>query len=490
MKYYTENFSSAAFQPLYGQLADLWGRRYVMISVTAVFLLGSGLCGGSSTMTMLIISRAVQGIGAGGINMLIDMIICDLVPMRERGNFIGLLFLFVSLGSAIGPFIGGILTDRATWRWVFYINLPIGGVALAFLILFLQVQWKREATTMERLKRIDVFGNAILIASVFSILWALTYGGARYAWSDGNVAAPLVVGLVGLVLFFLYETSRWCPYPVMPPQHFQNRTTCVAFFVSFMNMVLAFWFIYFYPVYFQAVLGESPTQSGVNLIPEVVTFPIFAAVGGGLLSKIGRFKPVHLFACGLMVLVMGLSTILDQNTHTAVWAVFEVLAGIGLGAMISTTLQAVQAGLPETETAASTGTWSFIRSLGTIWGVSIPAAIFNNCFDQLNYQIDATVRGSFTNGQAYQHATAAFVNSFPPDIRAQVLEVYVYALRRVWQIGIVFAGAIFLAVFIEKEIPLRTELKTEFGLADEKKGSEAKSDNEMVPSNEVNEGQH
>lgn len=114
----TNSSKSAALQPLYGQLADLWGRRYVMIGATAIFLLGSGLCGGSTSMNMLIWSRAVQGIGAGGINMLIDMIICDLVPMRERGNFIGLLFLFVSLGATIGPFVGGILTDRVSWRWV------------------------------------------------------------------------------------------------------------------------------------------------------------------------------------------------------------------------------------------------------------------------------------------------------------------------------------------------------------------------------------
>lgn len=166
-------------------------------------------------------------------------------------------------------------------------------------------------------------------------------------------------------------------------------------------MLIVFWIIYFYPLYFQAVLGASATRSGVDLLPVVVSFPVFAAVGGALVTKTGRYKPIHLFSLGILTLTVGLNSILDRNSHTAVWAVFGVLAGAGLGSTISTTLQAVQAGLPESETASSVGTWAFIRSLGTIWGVAIPSAIFNNRFDQLNYQIDASVRAAFTHGQAY-----------------------------------------------------------------------------------------
>lgn len=473
-------------QPLYGQLADLWGRRYVMIGATVIFLLGSGLCGGSTTMDMLIWSRAVQGIGAGGINMLIDMIICDLVPMRERGNFIGLLFLFVSIGATIGPFIGGILTDRVNWRWVrqllatvaftlltlsqiFYINLPFGGVALVLLILFLQVKWKNDLSTKERLKRLDVVGNSILIGATFAILWALTYGGTRYTWTQANAIAPLVIGLLGLVIAGLWEMSPWCEYPVMPPLHFKNATSSAAFFISFMCMLLAFWINFFYPLYFQAVLVASPTRAGVYSLPRAIAFPLFAAVGGWIVTKTGRYKPVHLVSTALMPLVMGLSSILDQNTSKAEWVIWQLFAGVCGGMMISTTLQAVQAALPESEVATSTGTWSFIRSLGTIWGVSIPAAIFNNRFDQLSTQFDPSIRSLFTRGQAYEHATANFIRSFDPATREVVIQAYVEALKRVWQIGIVFGGVTFLSVFFEKEIHLRTELQTEFGLDDSKK---------------------
>ncbi|KAI9708167.1 MAG: hypothetical protein M1820_004121 [Bogoriella megaspora] len=470
--------TSAALQPLYGQLADLWGRRYVMIIATVIFLLGSGLCGGSTSIDMLIVSRAVQGIGAGGINMLIDMIICDLVPMRERGNFLGILFLFVSLGTAIGPFIGGILTDRTTWRWVFYINLPFGGVALALLVLFLQVGWKKTLSAKERMKRIDVIGNAILIGSTSAILYALTYGGTKYFWSDGHVVAPLAIGMVGLVGFYFFEVSPWCQHPVVPPHQLSNRTTAVAMFISFMCMLLAFWTVYFYPVYFQSVRGASPARSGVELIPYQVAFPLGAALGGGILTKFGRYKPLHLFSIGILTLGLGLTTMLDQHTHTAAWAVFEIFVALGLGGMISTTLQAVQAGLPESEVASSTGTWSFIRSLGTIWGMSIPAAIFNNRFDQLSDRIDPSIRNLFLRGQAYEHATAAFVKSFSPENRAVIMQVYVDALKRVWQISIVFAGVAFLSVFLEKEIPLRTEIETDFGLVEGKKQGDSEKGKE------------
>jgi hypothetical protein len=357
---------------------------------------------------------------------------------------------------------------------IFYINLPFGGVALILLIMFLHVGWKKELSTIERLKRLDVVGNALVIGATFAILWALTYGGTRYTWSEANVAAPLTIGLLGLVVAFFWEMSPWCKYPVMPPLHFQNPTSAAAFFISFMCMLLAFWINFFYPVYFQAVLVASPTRAGVYTLPRAIAFPLFAAVGGAIVSKTGKYRTLHLVSTGIMPLVMGLSSILDQGSSKAEWVIWQILFGVSGGMMISTTLQAVQAALPESEVATSTGTWSFVRSLGTIWGLSIPAAIFNNRFDQLSRQFDPSIRALFTRGQAYEHATATFIQSFEPETRVIVIQAYVEALKRVWQIGIVFGAVTFLSVFFEKEIHLRTELETEFGLT-EKKKEEAES---------------
>jgi hypothetical protein len=251
-----------------------------------------------------------------------------------------------------------------------------------------------------------------------------------------------------------------------------NRTSAAAFFISFMCMLVTFWVLYFYPVYFQAILGTSITRSGVDLLPITTGFPVFAAVGGAVVTQTGRYKPIHIFSGAMFTIGMGVSSILNQNTHTGVFAVVELILSVSIGFIVSSTLQAVQPGLPESEVGSSTGTWSFIRSLGTIWGAATPGTLFNNRFDQLSGQIDSSIRHLFTNGQAYQHADVGFRNSFPVDFRPAIINAYVSTLKRVWLIGVLFTIVIFLATFLENEIELRTELDTDFRL---KNGNQEKS---------------
>ncbi|KAK9427696.1 hypothetical protein V1505DRAFT_388584 [Lipomyces doorenjongii] len=251
-----------------------------------------------------------------------------------------------------------------------------------------------QASVMHRLKRIDLVGNVLIAWSTFAILWALTYGGTKYLWSQAEVVAPLVVGFVGLAAFLAWENSRWCAYPVMQVHHFNSRTASAAFFISFVVMILSFWTVYFYPVYFQAMTGESPTMSGLS--------------GGMIVTKTGRYKPVHLAAAANLTLSLRLNSILTSQSSKALWAVFQILAGMGLGSLISTTLQAVQAGLPESEVASTTATWSYIR----------------NRFDQLSSRFDPSIGDLFVRGQAYEHATAQFVQSFDPATRVVIMDAY------------------------------------------------------------------
>jgi MFS family permease len=436
-----------------------------MLTSVAIFTLGSGICGGSNSANMLIAGRAVQGIGAGGINMLIDLIVCDLVPLRERSQFVGLLFIVVSVGSALGPYIGGAIVDSTTWRWVFYFNLPFGGLSFGMLWLFLHTGSHKGGTFAQKLKRIDYIGNAIVMGSTVAILFALTYGGTRYPWSSGRIIAPLVIGLIGLVVFYLFERTKWCPEPVLPPRLFGNVTSAMAYFITFQHSVVTFWILYFFPVYFQAVLGSSPSRAGVQMLPTVTVFAPFAAIAGGIVAKTGRYRPIHQLGFIIITVSVGCLSLLDQNSHTAVWVILQGLTAVGLGMVISTLLPAVQVGLPESEAASTSAAWAFVRSLGIIWGVSVPAAIFNNRFDQLLSGIeDPNIRSQLANGQAYQHASRDFLNSFSPDIRNQLITIYSESLKRSWQIAVVFAGTAFLATFAEKELKLRTELETEYGL--------------------------
>lgn len=346
-------------------------------------------------------------------------------------------------------------------------NLPIGGVSLALLIAFLHVNHKSTLTLKEKLSRIDFLGNAILIGSITSILIALTYGGTKFSWSSWNIIVPLVVGFIGLGAFGLYETSKFAVEPTTPPHLFKSRTTVTAFFLTFMHAMLSFWIIYFLPVYFQGVLQVSPSRSGVLLLPTVVTLVPGALLSGVILTKFGRYKPLHIMGFALMTIGIGLFILLNTNSNLGIYIVLQIIAGIGNGLVLSTLLTAVQAPLTDKDTALSAGTWAFIRSFGTIWGVSIPAAIFNSRASSLSHGVvNEVARKALAGGEAYSHATRDFLSTLDPTTHGQVISVFSGSLRWVWIVATVLSGVSFFSVFVEEEIELRKEIDTEFGLKD------------------------
>ncbi|OJD30267.1 major facilitator superfamily protein [Diplodia corticola] len=474
--------------PLYGQLADLWGRRWLMISSVAIFTAAGAISGTAQTTSQLLAGRGLQGIGAGGINMLVDLIICDLVPLRDRGSKTALLFGLMTVASAVGPLVGGALASRpGMWRWIFYLNLPTGAAALLILFVFLRVRKPGDgggddATTTvpsarhQLLRRIDWVGNALLIASTTLVQYVLTYAGSRYAWGSAAVIGPLCGGLALLVVFALCEGSpRLCPHPVVPGRVAGNRTSAAALVVSFNHALLAVWVMYFLPVYLQAVRGSTPRRAGAQLLPVVFAFPAAAAGVGAVMARTGGwFRAAHFG--GLLVLGVGVGccSLLGPGGGDAPWVVLEVVVAAGLGAVMPALLPAVQAELREADAAASTAAWAFVRSVGTIWGVSVPAAVFNNRFAELVGRVgDAGAREALGEGGAYEHASKAFVESFASEeTRRQIVRVYADSLKRMWQIGVVFAGVSFVAVFFERPVKLRKELETDFGLEKETKSAD------------------
>ncbi|KAL2130489.1 hypothetical protein VTI74DRAFT_6343 [Chaetomium olivicolor] len=458
--------TGAVVQPLFAQLSDLYGRRWVFLGILAVFILGSGLCGGASSAEMLIGRRAVQGIGAGGLNMMVDLIICDLVPMRDRSKFLGMIFESIGIFTAVAPLIGGALAQSGQWRWAFYLNLPIGAVSMAIIFLFLRVHHGDHASFSSKMKRIDWGGITLLTLSCLGIMYAVTYGGSSRPWSDPRVYGPLTAGLLLIPVFVLYEGSPFALEPVTPYHLFANRTSSAAFAISFLHSIMCLWIVYVFPVYFQAVLGVSQTLSGAYLVPTVVAFPLSAAIGGGIMAKIGRYKPIHLASFALLTLGCGLASLLDPNSHAAMWVFFQIFLAIGTGLQMATLLPAH-------------GTWAFLRSVGVSWAVIIPAAVFNNRFESLLYTIDdAEARGFLEGGKAYAQATADFVSGFSEVVRDQVREVYSLSVQWVWHIAIVLSGVSFLLVLLEKEVELRKELNTEFGLQKEEGEGKKKVDPE------------
>ncbi|KAI0842318.1 MFS general substrate transporter [Hypoxylon sp. FL0890] len=461
--------SSAAIQPLVGQLCNVFGRRWNMLISIAVFALGSGLCGGANNAGMMIAGRAIQGLGSGGITLLNDIIVSDLVPLRLRGNYIGVILTIYGIGTTLGPFIGGSIVANTTWRWIFYLNLPIGGVSLLILFIFLQVNYNDHTTFAEKVRRIDFLGNAVLVASTIAVLYALAYAGANYSWGSWHILVPLLLGVFGFLVFGYTQGGRFAAVePVMPPRLFKHRTSLIIGINTFINSAMVFWGVFFLPVYFQAVKLYGPQYSGVALLPMSLVGIPGAVVAALAISRWGRYKPVHMGGFAIYTLGLGLFSLQNPDSTVAQWASYQSVASLGGGMLLNSQLPAFQCVVPEKDTAAASAAWGFIRSIGWVWGVAIPATIFNNRIDQLLGEIsDPAAVKMLANGGAYGSASAAQVKQFPTSIQIEIRSVYSQAIQRVFQVSVAFAGVGFLLSLFEDEIVLRKTLDTEYGLKHE-----------------------
>lgn len=301
--------ASTTVQPLIGQLANIFGRRNPMLISVSLFALGSGIAGGATNIAMLIAGRTLMGIGSGGIMVLTELIICDLVSLRERGKYLGLILGGSGLGVPLGPVIGGALA-QANWRWVFYINLPVCAVTLALLVVFLQLRHTPEASWKLAFARIDYFGSFLFISSITSILLGLILGGTVFPWSSWRVVLPLVLGVAGWALFHVFEYSSWCKEPIIPPHIFGNSTTSTALILNLISGMLLEWTTFFLPVYFMGVLTTSPLKAGVDILPFTLFVVPCSVVSGALITIYGTYRPIHWTGFAIGAIAYGLLSVL------------------------------------------------------------------------------------------------------------------------------------------------------------------------------------
>ncbi|KAJ5365620.1 Major facilitator superfamily domain general substrate transporter [Penicillium concentricum] len=460
--------SSTVVLPLFGQMANIFGRRRMLIISVVIFTLGSGMAGGAKNTGLLIAGRTIQGIGGGGINTLVDIVICDLVPLRQRGKYVALMAAVWAVGTVIGPVLGGAFAQYVSWRWVFYINLPLCAASLLLLVLFLRVTHPRTGGTVwHQLKRVDLVGNSILTAAVISILLALTWAGTTYAWSSWRVIVPLILGLGGLFLFYGHQTSRFCTEPSIPLRLFSSRTGMCALWIAFLQSILLYWVGYFLPVYFQAIRNSTATESGLYVLPITAAIAPFGIITGVIIAMTGKYRIFHFLGYIFLTIASGLFSLLDDHSPARDWAGFQILFGAGSGMIFSSTLPPIQASLSESDVATATSTWAFMRSFGCIWGIVIPTTIFNARVQELLYRVsDVSLRAKLADGGAYAMASQGLMRTLSntPNLRAEVLSVYQDSLRWVWWISIPFGGVGLLLCIPIKELELTEELNTEFGL--------------------------
>src|SRR3954464_4611194 len=360
--------ASTASTPLYGKLGDMLGRKPVFLFAVLVFLAGSVLSGLSQTMGELIGFRAIQGLGAGGLMGGAQAIIADGVPPRERGRYRGLIGSVFAVASVAGPLLGGFFVEALSWRWVFYVNLPIGVVAVLIIVfrLHLHVPHHRH--------KVDYLGAALLTAGVCSLILVTTWGGNEYAWGSGTMIGLAVAGVVLLLLFVFQE--RRAAEPIIPLNLFRSSVFSVASSLGFVIGLAMFGAIIFIPLFLQLVYGVSPTSSGLRMLPMMAGLLTASILSGRAISRIGRYKifPV----VGTAVTTLGLFLLSRLEVETAPWlaSVYMLVVGIGIGLVMQVLVLAVQNCAPPKDIGVATSAATFFRSMGGSLGVALFGAIF------------------------------------------------------------------------------------------------------------------
>ena len=455
--------------PIVGRLSDMYGRKPFFMLGIVLLLLGSALAGSSQNIEQLIAFRVIQGFGAGMIMAIAFTIVGDVFPPAERGRWMGLMTGVFAAASVMGPLIGGTLTDHADWRWVFYINLPMGGVALALLAF--GMPRLRPATT----PKMDYRGIVLLCATTVPLLLAFSWAGNRYAWVSPEVIGFLTWSVVALALFTYFELRT--NEPLLPMHLFKNRVFTVSGLVTLLTGFAMMGSLFYIPLFVQGVLGASATNSGLVTMPMMIAMAIASAISGQVMSRFGKYRIMGVF--GLIVMVAGmayLSTMDATSTRRDVTYAMIVF-GIGLGTAIPLFMIAVQNSVPYRVMGVSTSTMQFLRSVGGTMGVAIMGSLINSTLStELAANMPPQVTESAPPALLEQIRNPQFLLS-PEQLEAvrnafeqlgpqgtQLFEASIAAVRMslataigdaFWVAVFVMAAAVLVGAFL-KEVPLRS----------------------------------
>jgi len=439
--------ASTVSTPLWGKLGDLYGRKVFFEAAIVIFLIGSALCGLAHSMLMLIAFRAVQGIGGGGLLTGAQTIVADVVPARDRGRYQGLFGSVFGVTSVIGPLIGGFFVDNLSWRWVFYVNLPVGAVALAVVAVVLPGQLRRAQ------HRIDYLGTALLAGAATSLVLLTSLGGTTYPWSSAPI---FILGGLAVVLgaAFIWAESR-AAEPVVPLHLFRNRVFSAASGIGFVVGFALFGAISYLPQYMQIVKGVSPTVSGLRLLPLMVGLLTTSIVSGRLVSRWGRYRIFPII--GTATMTVGLYLLSHLGVTTSVWlsSLYMLVLGAGIGLSLQVLVVAVQNAVSYADLGAATGGATFFRSIGGSFGTATFGAVFANVL--------AGDLAHALHGLALPHgltvasgASPAVLDHLPAAVHAGYISGYATALQTVFLVGVPFGVLAFLLSWTLKDVPLRT----------------------------------
>jgi len=433
--------SSTIVGPLYGKFGDVHGRKIVLQVAVVIFLVGSALCGLAQTMLQLILFRGLQGLGGGGLIVITIAVIGDLVPPRERGRYQGVFGAVFGVATIIGPLLGGFFVDHLSWRWIFYINLPTGALALAVIAAVL------NSPTMRRQHAIDYLGAVLLSIALTAIILFTSLGGTTLPWDSQVTRGLIAIGFIGLIAFVAAEA--WAHEPILPLSLFRNGTFAIASAVGLIVGLSMFGSITYLPIYLQVVKGESPTASGLQLMPMMLGMLMTSIASGRVISAWGHYKPFPI--AGTAIMTIGLLMLSRLSVEQAVWqtSVDALVLGLGLGMVMQVLVLAAQNSVDFEHLGVATSGTTLFRSLGGALGVAIFGAIFAN---GLHADLIAVV----PPGTAIPSATdSAGLAALSPELRAAYIAALVAALRPVFVIAAIVAATACAIALLLHEMPLR-----------------------------------
>ncbi|MEU8890242.1 MDR family MFS transporter [Streptomyces sp. NPDC048442] len=436
--------ATAASTPIWGKLGDIYGRKGIFLTSIVIFVLGSVLSGMAQDMGQLIGFRAIQGLGAGGLMVGVMAIVGDLIPPRERGKYQGMMAGVMALAMIGGPLVGGALTDGLGWRWSFYINVPLGAVALAMVATVLHLPKKERSKA-----KIDYLGAGLLTIGITAIVLVTTWGGSEYAWGSGQILGLAAVGVLAIVSFLFVETKA--AEPIIPLHIFRNRNFTLMSVLGFIVGFVMFGAVLYLPLFQQSVQGASATNSGLLLLPMLLSMMVVSLVVGRLTTSTGKYKIFPIIGGGLITAGLFLLAQMDTDTNRLTSGIYMAVLGAGMGFLMQITMLVAQNSVEPKDMGVASSSTTLFRTLGSSFGVSVMGALFTaRVTDSMVAQ--GASAGGLPKGAALDAASLA---KLPEKMR----EMYQFAVSSgthgAFLLGAGIALVAFVAAFFVKEVMLK-----------------------------------